>query len=190
MLLGELDVALDLGRHLEALDVIWLIGGSIASSLLGEPRATADVDLVADLRGMHVDPLCAALAETYYVDPDAVRWAVSTRRTFNVIQLASVTKVDVYCSTNDALSRSELERRMIIEVSGRQVPVCSAEDIILQKLLWFEKGGRVSDRQWRDLLGVVRVNRERLDHGYLDANAREVRVTELLTKLLDAAAAP
>jgi hypothetical protein len=74
VLLGELDVALDVGRQLDALGVIWLVGGSVASSILGEPRATSDVDLVADLRGRHVAPLFAALVETYYIDEDATRW--------------------------------------------------------------------------------------------------------------------
>jgi hypothetical protein len=63
MLLGELEIALHVGKQLDALGVTWLVGGSLASSILGEPRATADVDLVADLRGLHVKPLFAALVD-------------------------------------------------------------------------------------------------------------------------------
>ena len=96
MLVDEIDVALDLGRHFDELGVAWLIGGSVASSLLGEPRATADVDMVADLRLPHVAPFCARLVEAYYVDEDTVRWAVTSRRTFNVIRLSTMTKVDIY----------------------------------------------------------------------------------------------
>lgn len=186
MLLSEVDVALDLGVHLDALGIPWLVGGSIASSLLGEPRATADVDIAADLRVPHVDPLFARIVDTYYADRDTMRWAAMTRRTFNVIQLASMIKIDIYC-VNDAMSRAQLDRRIRIEVAGNTLPICTSEDIILQKLLWFEQGKRVSDRQWRDLLGVVRVNRERLDREYLDTNARELKLTELLAKLFEAA---
>lgn len=190
MLVGEIDVAIDLGRHFDALGVIWLVGGSVASSLLGEPRATSDVDLVADLRLVHVAPFCARLADAYYVDEDTVRWAVKSRRTFNAIQLASMIKVDIYCSTNDALSSRQLERRIFVDASGTRLPICSPEDILLQKLWWFEQGARVSDRQWRDLIGVLRVNREKLDLEYLDARLRDAGLTELFAKLRESAASP
>ncbi len=187
MLVDEISVALDLGRHFDALGVVWLVGGSVASSLLGEPRATADVDLVADLRLEHVEALHSRLSGTYYIDDDVVRWAVKTRRTFNVIHLESMLKVDIYCSTNDALSRTQLERRLLIPIAGGRLPVYSAEDIILRKLMWFEEGGGVSDRQWRDLLGVVRVHRGKLDREYLDGHARDLGLGGLLAKLLEAA---
>lgn len=98
MLRGELEVALEVGRQLDALGVTWLVGGSAASSILGEPRATADVDLVANLRAAHVNALFVALVDAYYIDEDAATAAVRTRGAFNVIQLASMTKVDIYCS--------------------------------------------------------------------------------------------
>lgn len=187
MLVDTISVALDLGRHFDALGVVWLVGGSLASSLLGEPRATADVDLVADLRMQHVAPLCARLAEAYYVDEDVARWAVQTRRTFNVIHFESTMKVDIYCSTSDALSRGQLERRLHIPVGEARLPVYSPEDIILRKLMWFEQGQRVSDRQWRDMIGVLKVNKGKLDRLYLDEQARDLGLTELLAKLLEAA---
>jgi hypothetical protein len=186
MLVDDISIALDFGRHFDALGVVWLVGGSVASSLLGEPRATDDVDLVADLRLQHVGPLCARLVEAYYVDEDVMRWAVKTRRTFNAIHFESTIKVDIYCSTNDALSRTQLERRLFVPIGGERIPVYSAEDIILRKLMWFEQGGRVSDRQWRDLLGVVTVHRGKLDRPYLDGHARDLGLTELLVKLLEA----
>jgi hypothetical protein len=184
VLLGELEIALDAGRRLDALDVRWFVGGSVASSLLGEPRATADVDLVADLRGRHVGALFAALVETYYIDEDAAKAAVRTRGTFNVIQLASMTKVDIYCSRDEPLAREALDRRIFVEVSGQRFPCASAEDIILQKLLWFVQGGSVSDRQWRDIRGVIKVQGPALDHAYLERHATSHGVLELLHRAL------
>ncbi|HMG58048.1 MAG TPA: hypothetical protein VK601_31320 [Kofleriaceae bacterium] len=185
MLLGELEVALDVGRQLDALGITWLVGGSVASSILGEPRATADVDLVADLRGRHVSPLFAALVETYYIDEDAAKAAVQTRGAFNVIQLASMTKVDIYCSADEPLAREELARRIFIEVEGQRLPCATAEDIILQKLLWFVEGGGVSDRQWRDIRGVVRVQGDALDLAYLERHATSRGVLDLLHRALN-----
>ena len=185
MLLGELEVALDVGRQFEALGVPWLVGGSVASSILGEPRATADVDLVADLRGRHVSALFAALVETYYIDEDATKAAVNTRGTFNVIQLASMTKVDIYCSADEPLGREELARRIFVDVEGQRLPCASAEDIILQKLKWFVEGGGVSDRQWRDIRGVVRVQGSALDRAYLERHARSHGLLDLLHRALN-----
>lgn len=186
MLLGELEVAVDVGRQLDVLGVTWLVGGSVASSILGEPRATADVDLVADLRGRHVGALFAALVDTYYIDEDATKAAVRTRGAFNVIQLASMTKVDIYCSPDEPLAREELRRRIFVEVQGQRIPCASAEDIILQKLLWFVQGGGVSDRQWRDIRGVVRVQGAALDRAYLEHHAESHGVIELLRRALNA----
>ena len=154
------------------------LGGSLASSILGEPRATTDVDLVADLRGPHVSRLFAALVET--IDEGAPKSAVRTRGAFNVIQLASMTKVDIYCSRDEPLGRAELKRRIFVGIGGRQVPCASAEDIILQKLKWFVDGGSVSDRQWRDIRGVIKVQGAALDRAYLEHHAADHGVLDLL----------
>lgn len=185
MLLGEVAIALEVGRQFDALGVTWLVGGSVASSILGEPRATADVDLVADLRGRHVSALYAALVDTYYIDEDATKAAVRTRGTFNVIQLASMTKVDIYCSADEPLAREELKRRIFVEVDGERIPCASAEDIILQKLIWFTAGGGVSDRQWRDIRGVIKVQGSALDRAYLEHHAESHGVLDLLHRALN-----
>ncbi|HEU4729961.1 MAG TPA: nucleotidyl transferase AbiEii/AbiGii toxin family protein [Kofleriaceae bacterium] len=185
MLVGELAVALDVGRQLDALGVTWLLGGSLASSILGEPRATADVDLVADLRGPHVAALFAALVGAYYIDEGATRAAVRTRGAFNVIQLASMTKVDIYCSADEPLARAELRRRIFVEIDDQRIPCASPEDIILQKLLWFVAGGCVSDRQWRDIRGVIRVQGDALDRAYLEHHATSKGLSDLLQRALN-----
>lgn len=183
MLITELEVAFEVGGHLDALGVTWLIGGSVASSLLGEPRATADVDLVADVRERHIASLCRRLGAGYYIDESVVRWAVETRRSFNVIHNVSITKVDVFCSKDDELARQELARRLILDIDGRTLPVASAEDVIVQKLLWYEDGGRVSERQWRDALGVLRVRGDSIDEAYIEKHTTARGLAELWTRL-------
>jgi hypothetical protein len=188
MLVTELEVAIDVGRHFDALGIVWLVGGSVASSLLGEPRATADIDLVADLREPKVAELRLRLGDAYYMDEDTARWAVRTRRSFNVIQQATITKVDIFCAKDDPLAREQLARRITIEALGHSIPISSAEDTIVQKLVWFEEGGRGSERQWRDALGVVRVRGNTLERAYLARAAAGYGLSELLAKLLDEAA--
>jgi len=146
--------------------------------------------LVADLRLGQVKSLHDRLKETYSIDEDAARWAVSAKRTFNVIHFANAIKVDIYVVGDDSLSRAQIERRIFVEAVGKRLPICAPEDIVLQKLLWFERGARVSDRQWRDLLGVVRVNREALDREYLDRQAAANGLSELLARLLAEADPP
>ena len=182
MLITELGLAADVGQHLDALHVRWLVGGSVASSILGIPRATLDIDLVADLRGAHVTALYEALIPSYYVDRDTMRWAVSTRRSFNAIHQASMIKVDVFCAGDDPLSRRELERRVFFELDVGRIPVCSSEDIILQKLVWARDAGG-SERQLRDAIGVVQVRGSDLDRSYIEAHAAGLGLSDEVARL-------
>ncbi len=190
MLAEPLAVALLVGEVLDDLGVPWLVGGSVASSLHGIPRSTQDVDLVADLLGVHVAAFTAALQDRFYVDAQAVMGAVKRRASCNLIHLDTMTKVDVFVAKADPLSRGEMSRRQYFEIEqGVRLPLASAEDIVLQKLAWFRKGGGVSERQWRDVLGVLRVRANDLDLMYLREAAADEGLTVLLDEALAAAAA-
>jgi hypothetical protein len=182
MLITELGLAVDVGRHFDALGVRWLIGGSVASSILGLPRTTQDIDLVADLRGVHVRDLHDALIADYYVDRNTMQWATRERRSFNAIHLASSIKVDVFCAGNDPLTRQELDRRIFLDLAVGRIPVCSAEDIILQKLMWWRDAGG-SGHQWKDAIGVVQIRGAELDRTYIDGHAAKLGLTELVARL-------
>lgn len=180
-----LDVTLLVAETLERLGVPYLVGGSLASSLHGRPRATQDVDLVADLREAHTDAFIAALDEAFYLDPDAIRTAVERRSSFNVIHLETMFKVDVFIPRRDEATRQEMERRqayLLSEAPKKELIVASPEDIILQKLRWFRLGGEVSDRQWRDVLGVLTVQGDALDETYLARMAARMNLTDLLER--------
>jgi len=171
---------------LEALGVPYHVGGSVASSFVGIARATQDADLVADLRPEHAAPLAQALTGTYYADPERIAHAVRTRRSFNVIHLGTAYKVDVFVSKDTPFARENMARRVSHEVPGlaRSLYFSSPEDIVLHKLLWYTEGGGVSDRQWYDLQGVLRLQAKTLDHGYLRSWADRLGVTELLEQAL------
>jgi hypothetical protein len=175
---------------LDSLDVPYLIGGSLASSLHGVPRSTRDADLAVDLQPERVGPLVAALAGAFYVDEGAARSAVARRASFNAIHLPTMFKVDLFVLGDDALARSELARREVHGVGDPPVDVfvASPEDTVLQKLLWYRLGNRVSDRQWDDLVGVLRVQGERLDRGYVEGWAGELGLSDLLREAVEAAA--
>jgi hypothetical protein len=180
-------VTLTVASAFEALGVRYFLGGSLASSLHGIPRATMDADLVADLGPEHVQPLVALLEESFYIAEERVRDAVRRRASFNAIHLKALLKVDVFVLGEDPYSRLEMERRRLFPLPGlpaRELPVASAEDIVLQKLRWFVLAGGTSQRQWADLLGVLKVQRGAVDLAYLDRWAGELGVKDLLVKAL------
>jgi hypothetical protein len=174
---------------LEDLGVPFHLGGSVASSLTGVSRATQDVDLVAGLRDKQAVPLVAALQERYYIDLERVREAIRIRRSFNLIDLSTAYKIDVFVAENTEFALENHRRRIFLEIAevGRSIPVASPEDIVLHKLLWFEAGGRVSDRQWYDLQGVLRLQGPKLDLGYLRSWAVNLGIETLMTRALDEA---
>ncbi|CAN5777879.1 hypothetical protein BH23GEM3_BH23GEM3_04270 [soil metagenome] len=180
-----LDITLDLAETLDRLGVPYLVGGSLASSLHGIPRATQDVDLVASLRPEHVAPLVAALEGEFYLDALAIREAVRQQASFNVIHLETMFKADIFVAGDDAVTREEMARRqrfMIYEEPRRELVVASPEDIVIQKLHWFRLGDEASERQWNDALGVIKVQGPQLDRGYLDRIARLMGVEHLLER--------
>lgn len=177
---------------LEELGLDYLIGGSLASSLHGIPRSTQDADVVVDLPLSRVGELVAALAGRFYIDEEMARDAVLRASSFNVIHLPTMFKVDLFVLGSDPMSRTELARRQRYQVGANltEVFVASAEDTILQKLIWYRRGNEVSDRQWQDVLDVLRVQGRRLDHGYLERWADELGLRRLLDEARSAAGQP
>jgi hypothetical protein len=179
----ELDVALTVARALETVGAPYFLGGSLASSLQGEPRSTNDIDFVADLLPEHVDPLADALGPDFEIDRDALKRAARERSSWNIFHLPLVLKVDLFVAGTGAFDRSELARRRRVAIGeGVTLYVKSPEDSVLRKLLWFRDGGEASDRQWRDILGVLRVSGGELDQAYLDSWAPRLGVAELLQR--------
>ena len=172
---------------LEDLGVEHAIGGSVASSLHGRPRSTQDVDLVADLRPEHAPQLVRALSEGFYVDEQSIVDAARRRGSFNLVHFDTMTKIDVFVPTNRAVVRQQLLRRVRVSVGDSPAEtlwLTSPEDIVLQKLIWHDAGGRISQRQLRDVAGVIEVQGDKLDRQYLEHWAEAAGVGDLLGELL------
>jgi hypothetical protein len=159
---------------------------SVLSSLHGVARATADVDVVAALRLLHVAQLLERLADDFYADADAITDAIRRRAMFKVIHLATMMKVDVYIAATE-FDASAMSRHLLKSLddlpAARQFSVATAEDVILHKLTWFRDGGQVSDRQWDDIIGVLRVQRD-IDLAFLRDWAARLEVTDLRARAL------
>ena len=166
MLPEQIAVTMLVSDALETLGVQYVISGSFASALHGVMRATMDADLVADLREEDIAPLVQGLGEGFYADAEMMREAIAQYRSFNLIHLDTMFKVDVFVARPRDFDRTQLARRqlhLLSEDPERWAYVASAEDTILAKLEWYRMGGEGSDRQWCDSLGVLKVQGPRLD---------------------------
>lgn len=173
------------------LGVPYQLGGSVVSSAHGVARSSLDVDLVADLGQQHVAPLVAALRDSYYIDSRMISDAIARKSCFNLVHLATSFKVDVFVLKNRAYDRVAMSRAQAVALDpsdpSARFSVASAEDIILAKLEWFRLGDEVSERQWNDILGVMKVQQQNLDRAYLAKWAAELRVGDLLERAWKAA---
>jgi hypothetical protein len=178
-----IDVALRIAQALESVGATYFVGGSLASSLHGEPRATNDIDFVIDIALGKIDALAAALGSDFEVDVDMLRDAVLHGRSANVFYLPLALKIDFFGHAHGPYDDAEfLGRRAVAVRDARALVVKSAEDTILRKLLWFREGGGLSDRQWRDILGVLRAQQGNLNEAYLDDWAKRLGVADLLDR--------
>ncbi len=180
-------VTLLVTQTLENLGISYAIGGSLASSLHGVMRSTLDVDIVADMRLEHIQPLVAALSKEFYADDEMMRDAIEHKSSFNLIHYETAFKVDIFIRKSRAFDQMQLERRrssVIATDPEQSVYVTSPEDVILSKLEWYRMGGEVSERQWRDILGVLKTRAGELDLDYLRKWAIELKVADLLDRAL------
>lgn len=177
------DVLLLVTELLDELGVLYVLGGSLASTVYGQTRTTLDADVVADLRSHHVKPFVQALQEQFYVDEGAAADAIQNKGSFNLLHLDTMFKVDIFIPGERLFDQQQLARRRSKTVRDNPVQkiwFVSPEDIILAKLEWFRLGGEVSERQWRDVIGVIRTQGDQLDHVYLHQWATILNVADLL----------
>jgi predicted nucleotidyltransferase len=153
------------------------IVGSIASARYGENRSTFDVDVVVDFQASKLESFCQALEAEFYVDQELILEALERKTSFNIVHLETGTKFDFFIPKPRAYDRVALARRL------ETVPAfLQAEDVLLGKLEWYKATDCTSERQWRDVLGMLRFSS--LDLEYSMHWAREIGVLDLLERAL------
>lgn len=167
---------------LERLQIQYYIGGSIAGIAYSLPRTTYDVDILAAMESRHASALVQALRNDYYVDLESIFEAISFHTSFNMTHQATHVNVDIFISAGRPYDDQQFNRVQAHLLPGAERPInlASPEDVILNKLAWYESGNRVSDQQWRDIQGILRVQGQTLDLSYLRQWATELRLAGLL----------
>jgi hypothetical protein len=175
----------------EQLGVRYYIGGSVASSAYGIARATLDVDMVSNLTEQQVPELLKLLGTSYYIDEAIVRDAIKQSASFNIIHLDTMLKVDIFIVKQGQFHKKALDRRrkdtLDEDAPSVEFYLASPEDLILNKLDWYRLGGEVSERQWNDIQGVLKVQGNMLDIKYLLHWAAELELLNLLEQALQGA---
>jgi hypothetical protein len=152
--------------RLEAAGIPYMVVGSVAGSFHGHPRTTADIDIVIDPSADALRAFVDALPpDAYYVADTAVAEAFQRHTSFNIIDQATGWKVDLLIRKDRPFSSTEFERRATAPLFGRDTPIATAEDTIIAKLEWAQAGE--SQRQLRDVAGILEVSAEAIDREYI-----------------------
>lgn len=187
MLTEPIKVTLLVTKVFDSLNIPYLVGGSLASAIHGFVRATQDVDIVAGIEPEHITSLIALLKDSFYLDDEMIRNAVKHNSSFNFIHLETMFKVDVFLLKERPFDKNQMERRTLQTIGESQaesVYMSTAEDIILAKLEWYREGGEISERQWRDILGILQLRSDQINVEDLRKWAKSLGVSDLLERAL------
>lgn len=166
---------------LDNLDILYVIGGSIASTTHAEYRATNDANVLVDLQLHHVDAVAAALGDDFYADLNMMRDAIRRRASFNIIHYQTMLKIDVFIPKGRSFDRQQLQNWLLYSVpSDDSVP----EEIYIAKLDWYKMGNEVSEKQWSDITKVIKAQSNQLHLDYMRRTAAELDVSDLLDRAL------
>ena len=170
---------------LERLDIPYMVVGGFAAIFYGEPRLTLDVDIVVDMKPVHIRPFVAAFPiPDYYVSEEAIRDSLRRRFPFNVIQPFTGAKVDLVPLPRDVFTRMAFERRERMEhdVEGHSATFIRAEDLVVAKLVAFRE--TQSDKHLRDARGILAMQWGRLDLAAIRRRAAAAGVGDAFDRAL------
>jgi hypothetical protein len=186
-----IEILAQIAPLLEEAGVRYWVGGSVASSIWSDPRYTNDIDMAVLASTLNEDRLRAALPAKFYISPNEVKDALSDPSeyaSFQILDTEEAFKFDIFVVRDSEYTQAEAERVRWVEIQpGIHAPISSPENIILHKIRWFVAGGKVSDRQWNDIVKVVENQLGSLDKAYLLRWAAHFNVQDLLTEAFDQA---
>jgi len=169
-----------LARLVEALKragIPYMLTGSMASSMHGQPRASNDIDVVIAPTVEQLRSLKSLLPESeYYFDLDDALESLKRRQQFNVLDLSGGWKIDLIIQKSRPFSITEFDRRVEVDVQGLRLHTATAEDVVLAKLEWAKIGA--SKRQIEDAAGILKIRSAELDRNYIEHWVQDLALQE------------
>ena len=181
----NLRVVREVAAIFDRLAIPYALGGSMASSVHGINRFTRDADFAAEPFLGKEAAFAGSFGSDYYANVLAIRDAVRDRSSFNIINTRTGFKIDVFVRKDRPFERSAMARRLSVvlpDMPEQPITLLTAEDAVLFKLEWYRLANEALDQQWSDIVGVLKVQRGKLDETYLDRWAAELKVSDLLNK--------
>jgi hypothetical protein len=183
MIQDSISLAAKLHCIFEQLEIPYYITRGVAAIAYGEPRTTQDLDLVLAIPPNDIERLATALSDAGFYFPGVDDVKSGRMRTLQVTDIESISRADLVVAGTDEFERLKFERRRIFATTGAEaLYFASPEDVILNKLRWRQRSG--SEKQWRDVLGVLKVQAENLDYSYLREWAERLSLVDALNQAL------
>jgi hypothetical protein len=162
---------------LEKAGIRYMITGSIASSIYGEPRNTLDIDLVLLLETKQTSLFHSIFSEEEFYLPPSDVIEIEARREahghFNIIHHKTGLKADIYLSRNHPSLPWAVDHIRRIETPSTPINLAPPEYIIIHKLEFYRQGG--SQKHLRDIAGII--EQQPLDHSFLDPAIESLNLT-------------
>jgi hypothetical protein len=152
-------------KRFNQLGAPYMVSGSVAATLYGEPRFTNDIDLVVFLSRDHISRLVSLFSsEVFYCPPvEVIRIESSRERRghVNLIHIPSGYKADLYLSKEDPLHIWGMSRARVVRVDEEPVHLAPVEYVIVRKLEFYREGG--SEKHVRDIRGMLSLSSASID---------------------------
>jgi hypothetical protein len=170
---------------LDRLEIPYMLAGSLAAAVHGVARSTRDGDIVAALEGGDGARLADALGPNFYLDRETAERAIQSRSNFNAIYIPDPFKVDFFILGPGPYDQEAFRRRLVLPLdpsASREACWQTPEDVVISKLRWFRQGNEASEVQWRDVVGLLKLQGDALDSAYLCKWAEREGVLDLLER--------
>jgi hypothetical protein len=185
-----LQAAVDAAALFERLGVRYVLSGGVATIVYGEPRSTLDVDFAVHMDAEQARRLLALAGDDFLVSPDSAAEAARSSSMFTMVHTASFVKIDVHVVPRSGIYKEEIERgrwQRLGPDHPDDIRIVTPEDLVLQKLRWYLEAGGVSEKQWRDVLGILKARGHSLDFEYVRKWAPVLGISGVLDRAVVAA---